>query len=120
MIRVVIADDQHMVRAGFSRLLELESDIEVVGEAADGADAVAAVERTRPDVALLDIRMPQLDGIEATRRITSASNTRVVILTTFDLDEYIYDALRAGATGFPAQGFTARADGQRRTRCRLR
>ena len=100
MIRVVIVDDQHMVRAGFRRLLEGEPDIEVVGDAADGAAGVALVERARPHVALLDIRMPQMDGIEATRRITAAGSTHVVILTTFDLDEYVYDALRAGATGF--------------------
>jgi len=100
VIRVVIVDDQHMVRAGFRRLLEGEPDIDVVGDAADGAEGVTLVERARPHVALLDIRMPQMDGIEATRRITAAGSTRVVILTTFDLDEYVYDALRAGATGF--------------------
>ena len=100
MIRVVIVDDQHMVRAGFRRLLEMEADIEVVGDAADGREGVALVERTRPDVALLDIRMPQMDGIEATRRIAASHETRVVMLTTFDLDQYVYDALRAGASGF--------------------
>ncbi|HWF41432.1 MAG TPA: response regulator transcription factor [Acidothermaceae bacterium] len=98
-IRVVVADDQAMVRAGFRRLLESEPDIDVVGEAADGSAAVDLVTRLRPNVALLDIRMPNMDGIEATRRI-AVSQTRVVILTTFDLDEYVYDALRAGATGF--------------------
>jgi DNA-binding NarL/FixJ family response regulator len=99
-ISVVIADDQAMVRAGFRRLLESEPDIDVVGEAGDGKEAVAQVTRARPDVALLDIRMPTMDGIEATRRIVASTDTSVVILTTFDLDEYVYDALRAGAAGF--------------------
>ena len=99
-ITVVIADDQAMVRAGFRRLLEAEIDIEVVADAADGAQAVEQVTRLKPAVALLDVRMPNMDGIEATRRITAATATRVVILTTFDLDEYVYDALRAGASGF--------------------
>jgi DNA-binding NarL/FixJ family response regulator len=98
-VRVLVADDQAMVRAGFRRLLEAESDIDVVGEAADGREAVELAGRLRPNVALLDIRMPNMDGIEATRRIADAQ-TRVVILTTFDLDEYVYDALRAGACGF--------------------
>lgn len=100
MITVLVADDQAMVRAGFRRLLELEEGITVVGEAADGVQAVDLTATQRPDVALLDIRMPTMDGIEATRRITRACDTRVVILTTFDLDEYVYDALRAGASGF--------------------
>jgi DNA-binding NarL/FixJ family response regulator len=99
-VTVVVADDQAMVRAGFRRLLEAEPDIDVVGEADDGAQAVDLVARLRPRVALLDIRMPNMDGIEATRRITAAGTTHVVILTTFDLDEYVYDALRAGASGF--------------------
>ncbi|MGH8960832.1 MAG: response regulator [Jatrophihabitantaceae bacterium] len=99
-VRVVVADDQRMVRAGFTRLLEMEPDLEVVGEAADGAQAVDLVTRVHPHVALLDIRMPTMDGIEATRRIVDLTDTRVVILTTFDLDEYVYDALRAGASGF--------------------
>jgi DNA-binding NarL/FixJ family response regulator len=99
-ISVVIADDQVMVRAGFRRLLESEPDIDVVGEAGDGKEAVEQVTKARPDVALLDIRMPTMDGIEATRRIVASTDTSVVILTTFDLDEYVYDALRAGAAGF--------------------
>ena len=99
-ITTVLADDQAMVRAGFRRLLEAEPDIDVVGEAADGEQLVQLVNRLRPQVALVDIRMPHMDGIEATRRITSAGSTHVVILTTFDLDEYVYDALRAGASGF--------------------
>jgi DNA-binding NarL/FixJ family response regulator len=99
-VTVVLADDQAMVRAGFRRLLESEPEITVVGEAADGAQLVEVVRHKRPQVALVDIRMPIMDGIEATRRITPAGTTRVVILTTFDLDEYVYDALRAGACGF--------------------
>lgn len=100
-IRVVIADDQAMVRAGFRSLLNEESDIDVVGEAADGEQAVAAVRRFAPDVALLDIRMPNVDGLEATRRIVeNGSATRILILTTFDLDDYVYEGLRAGASGF--------------------
>lgn len=99
-ITVLIADDQALVRAGFRRLLDGEADLHVVAEAGDGASAVAAAGRHRPDVALLDIRMPVMDGIEATRRIVAATPTRVVILTTFDLDEYVYDGLRAGASGF--------------------
>lgn len=99
-VRVLIADDQAMVRAGFRRLLDSEPDIDVVGEAANGLEAVDLATRLTPQVALLDIRMPTMDGIEATRRITTGGHTRVVILTTFDLDEYVYDALRAGACGF--------------------
>lgn len=97
---MLIADDQALVRAGFRRLLDGAADLHVVAEAGDGASAVAAAGRHRPDVALLDIRMPVMDGIEATRRIVAATPTRVVILTTFDLDEYVYDGLRAGASGF--------------------
>ncbi|MEU6992843.1 response regulator transcription factor [Streptomyces sp. NPDC046465] len=100
-IRVLIADDQIMVRQGFSVLLDAEPDIEVTGQAVDGADAVAQVAELAPDVVLMDIRMPELSGIEATRRITAAQpDVRVLVLTTFDLDEYVYEALRAGASGF--------------------
>lgn len=103
MIRVAIVDDQALVRAGFVVLLRTAADIEVVGEAEDGQVAVDLVSRERPDVVLMDIRMPNMDGVEATRRITSderLSSTRVLILTTFDHDEYVFDALRAGASGF--------------------
>ena len=100
-LRLVVADDQAMVRAGFRSLLNDEPDLEVVGEAADGEQAVAAVRRFRPDVALMDIRMPNVDGLEATRRIVADGlATRILILTTFDLDEYVYKGLRAGASGF--------------------
>ncbi len=100
-VRVVIADDQAMVRAGFRSLLKEEPGIDVVGEAADGEQAVAAVRRFSPDVALMDVRMPNVDGLEATRRIVAAgSATRILILTTFDIDEYVYAGLRAGASGF--------------------
>jgi DNA-binding NarL/FixJ family response regulator len=99
--RVLIADDQPLVRVGLRKILDFEPDVEVVGEAGDGEDAVRQVARTRPDVVLMDIRMPVLDGIEATRRITAAHPaTRVLILTTFGLDGYVYEALRAGASGF--------------------
>ena len=101
MIQILLADDQALVRGGFRLILEAEPDIEVVGEAADGEQAVASALQTRPDVVLMDIRMPVLDGIEATRRlIPRLSTTRVVILTTFDLDNYVVDAFRAGASGF--------------------
>jgi DNA-binding NarL/FixJ family response regulator len=101
-IKVLVVDDQAMVRAGICMLLAAQADIEVVGEAADGARAVDAVPSTRPDVVLMDIRMPELDGIEATRRIMAGGTAppRVVMLTTFDLDEYVFDALAAGASGF--------------------
>src|ERR687889_1502699 len=100
-IRVLVADDQSMVRAGFRMLLSGEPDIEVVAEASNGLEAVEKASRFRPSVVLMDIRMPELDGLEATRRILAADPAaRVLILTTFDLDEYVYDALRAGASGF--------------------
>ena len=101
MTSVLIADDQALVRVGLRKILENEPGTAVVGEAVDGEDAVTAVGRLRPDVVLMDIRMPVLDGIEATRRIVRAQpDTRVLILTTFGLDTYVYDALRAGASGF--------------------
>ena len=99
-IRVVVADDQELVRAGFAMILDAQPDIEVVAEAADGAEAVAAVERTGADIALLDVRMPVMDGLEAARRICARRGTRVVLLTTFDIDDYVYTALQAGASGF--------------------
>jgi DNA-binding NarL/FixJ family response regulator len=100
-IKVLVVDDQAMVRAGFRMLLADEPDIEVVAEASNGLTAVAEAARTRPHVILMDIRMPELDGLEATRRITAADpGSKVLILTTFDLDEYVYRALRAGASGF--------------------
>jgi len=103
VIRVALADDQALLRAGFRALLDHESDIEVVAEAGDGREAVTQISRTRPDVVLMDIRMPGLDGLEATREIVAdpaLEDTRVVILTTFDLDEYVFEALRGGASGF--------------------
>ena len=102
-IRVAAVDDQDVVRAGFAALLATEPDFDVVGMAADGAQAVALCREKRPDVVLMDVRMPNMDGIEATRRIveeTGETTTRVLVLTTFDLDEYVYDALGAGASGF--------------------
>jgi DNA-binding NarL/FixJ family response regulator len=102
-IRVVLADDQALLRKGFRMILEAEDDIEIVGEAPDGADAVRLVDLYRPDIVLMDVRMPVLDGIEATRAIAASDagrETRVLILTTFDLDEYAFSALRAGASGF--------------------
>ncbi len=101
MIRVLLADDQPLVRAGLRTILDEEPDIAVCGEARDGQDAVHQVDRTQPDVVLMDVRMPGVDGLEATRRIQARPHPpRVVILTTFDLDEYVYEALRAGACGF--------------------
>ncbi|WP_406464742.1 response regulator [Streptomyces sp. NBC_00111] len=99
-IRVVVADDQELVRSGFAMILDAQPDIEVLAEAGDGAQALDAVRRLRPDVALLDIRMPVMDGIEACRAITGRSDCRTVMLTTFDADEYVYEALHAGASGF--------------------
>jgi DNA-binding NarL/FixJ family response regulator len=101
VIRVLIADDQALVRAGFRMILDAEDDLMVVAEAADGLQAVEQARRAKPDVVLMDIRMPELDGIEATRRLQEvAPDVRVLMLTTFDLNEYVYDALRAGASGF--------------------
>lgn len=101
MIRVVVVDDQAVIRAGFQTILAAQPDIEVVGEAADGLEALQVVNAEQPDVVLMDIRMPRLDGLEATRRMLSRGDpVRVLIMTTFDLDEYVYDSLRAGASGF--------------------
>jgi DNA-binding NarL/FixJ family response regulator len=103
VIRVAVVDDQALVRSGFAVLLRSAEDIDVVGEASDGREAIELAQRVRPDVMLMDIRMPDVDGLEATRRITSdeaTASTRVLILTTFDLDEYVFEALRAGASGF--------------------
>jgi DNA-binding NarL/FixJ family response regulator len=103
VIKVLLADDQVLVRAGFRALLDAQADIEVVGEASDGEEAVTQARRLRPDVILMDIRMPGLDGLEATRRIASderLDGVRIVILTTFELDEYVFEALRGGASGF--------------------
>jgi DNA-binding NarL/FixJ family response regulator len=99
-LRVVVADDQALVRAGFARLLAAEDDIEVVGEAADGREAIDLCRQTRPDVVLMDVRMPRVDGITATREVTHEGATRVLVLTTFDLDEYVLATLEAGASGF--------------------
>jgi DNA-binding NarL/FixJ family response regulator len=101
VIRVLVADDQALVRAGFRAILEAQDDLEVVGEAADGAEAVTIGRELRPDVVLMDIRMPGVDGIEATRRLVrDGDGPRVLMLTTFDLDEYVYEAMKAGASGF--------------------
>jgi DNA-binding NarL/FixJ family response regulator len=99
-IRVLIADDQSLVRAGFRLVLENHTDIEVIGEASNGNEAIHSAGRLEPDVVLMDIRMPELDGIAATREITARHPARVLVLTTYDLDEYVYDALQAGASGF--------------------
>ena len=102
-IRVLIADDQALVRTGFRMILSVEPDIEVVGEATNGTEAVAATLKLRPDIVLMDVRMPEVDGIEATRRLVAhgvAATTKVLMLTTFDLDEYVFGALQAGASGF--------------------
>ena len=108
-IRVVVADDQQIVRAGFAALLDTRDDVEVVGTAADGEEAVRVCREQRPDVVLMDIRMPAMDGIEATRRLSEdgIEAPKVIVLTTFDLDEYVYDALGAGASGFLLKDVTA-------------
>jgi DNA-binding NarL/FixJ family response regulator len=106
-IRVLLAEDQAIVRAGFRALLDAEPDLQVAGEAADGREAVALARQLRPDLVLMDIRMPELDGLEATRQITAdraLNETRVLVLTTFELDEYVFGALRAGASGFLLKG----------------
>ncbi|MEP9383189.1 response regulator transcription factor [Nocardioides sp. KR10-350] len=100
MIRVVVVDDQALVRRGFAMILGEEDDLEVVGEAGDGREALAVCAREHPDVVLMDVRMPVMDGVEAARRLTSGSSVRVLMLTTFDLDGHVYDAIRAGASGF--------------------
>jgi DNA-binding NarL/FixJ family response regulator len=102
-VRVMLADDQHLVRAGFRMVLQRSGDIEVVGEARDGAEGVWLARQSKPDIVLMDIRMPNMDGLEATRQIVSddeLADTRVIVLTTFELDDYVFDALRAGASGF--------------------
>jgi DNA-binding NarL/FixJ family response regulator len=100
VIRVVLADDQQLVRSGFRMILRADPAVEVVGEASDGVEAVSLARELSPDVVLMDVRMPRVDGIEATRRICAETDSRVLVLTTFDLDEYVFAALRAGASGF--------------------
>jgi DNA-binding NarL/FixJ family response regulator len=121
-IRVLLADDQALVRGGLRKIVDGEPDMDVVAEAADGVDAVDAAARAKPDVAVLDIRMPRMDGIEATRRIVdrAGDGVRVLMLTTFGLDEYVYEALRAGASGFMLRSSRAarRAPPKRRARSR--
>ena len=117
-VRVLIADDQSLVRAGFRLVLENHADIEVVGEASNGHEAVHGARRLGPDVVLMDIRMPELDGIAATRLIADAGTARVLVLTTYDLDEYVYDALQAGRERLPAEGHAAGRRGGRHPRRR--
>ncbi|MDT8910525.1 response regulator transcription factor [Amycolatopsis sp. PS_44_ISF1] len=100
MIRVVVVDDQELMRVGFRMVLGAQDDIDVVGEAGDGAQAIRLAAELRPDVVLMDVRMPVLDGVEATKRIVAAGTARVLVMTTFDLDEYVYSALQGGASGF--------------------
>jgi DNA-binding NarL/FixJ family response regulator len=106
MTSIVVGDDQELVRAGLRTILEAQHDLEVVGEAGDGREAVEVARRLRPDVVVMDVRMPTMDGLEATRRLVDSSSSppRVLVLTTFDLDEYVYEALRAGASGFLLKG----------------
>ncbi len=113
-IRVVVADDQGMVRSGFSILLNAQPDIEVVGEAVNGQEAIARVAELGPDVILMDVRMPVMDGLQATRQITAAGDgaPRVLVLTTFDLDDYVYEALRVRSQRLPAQGRLGRRAGR--------
>ena len=99
-IRILIADDQALVRVGFRKILESEPELEVVGEAADGGEAIERARLLRPDIVLMDIQMPRIDGLQATRRLAGDGIARVLILTTFDINEYVYEALRAGASGF--------------------
>jgi len=106
-VRIVVADDHEIVRTGFANLLGTQPDFDVVGTAADGADAVRLCRRVRPDLVLMDVRMPGVDGIEATRRLAGPDGPRILILTTFDLDEYVYEALTAGASGFILKDTTA-------------
>jgi DNA-binding NarL/FixJ family response regulator len=106
-VRLVVADDHETVRAGFAALLDTQADFSVVGTASDGAEAVRVSREQTPDVVLMDVRMPGMDGIEATRQLAGAGGPRILILTTFDLDEYVYDALRAGASGFLLKDVTA-------------
>jgi DNA-binding NarL/FixJ family response regulator len=126
MIRVLLADDQDLVRAGFRALLDAQGDVEVVGEAGDGDEAVRLARRHRPDIVLMDIRMPGTDGLAATRAIAAddrLAEVRIVILTTFELDEYVFEAIRAGASGFtsstPSRSSCCRRCGPspRATRC---
>jgi len=106
-VRIIVADDHHVVRTGFAALLETQPDFTVIGTASDGAEAVRMARELSPDVVLMDVRMPAMDGIEATRRLTEGPGPRVLILTTFDLDQYVYDALCAGASGFLLKDVTA-------------
>jgi DNA-binding NarL/FixJ family response regulator len=106
-IRIIVADDHHVVRTGFAALLDTQPDFTVVGTACDGTEAVRICRELSPDVALMDVRMPVMDGIEATRQLAGPNGPRILILTTFDLDEYVYDALRAGASGFLLKDVTA-------------